>query len=41
MERFRQEFRNPDDTTVMNLAGHIAQMDVDKILAITYAVFVG
>jgi len=34
MERFRQEFRNPDDTTVMNLARHIAQMDVDKILAI-------
>ena len=34
MERFRQEFRNTDDTTVMNLARHIAQMDVDKILAI-------
>ena len=34
MERFRQEFRNPDDTTVMNLARHIAQMDVNKILAI-------
>ena len=34
MERFRQEFRNPDDIAVINLAGHIAQMDVDKILAI-------
>mgnify|MGYP000987020563 CR=1 FL=1 len=40
MERFRQEFRNPDDTTVMNSARHIAQMDVNKILAISnpYAV---
>ncbi len=34
MERFRQEFRNTDDIAVINLAGHIAQMDVDKILAI-------
>lgn len=34
MERFRQEFRNPDDTAVVNLANHIIQMDVNKILAI-------
>ena len=34
MERLRQEFRNTDDIAVINLAGHIAQMDVDKILAI-------
>ena len=34
MERFRQEFRNTDDIAVINLADHIAQMDVDKILAI-------
>ena len=34
MERFRQEFRNTDDIAVINLADHIAQMDVNKVLAI-------
>lgn len=34
MERFRQEFRNLSGDNVVNLANHVAQMDVDKILAI-------
>lgn len=34
MERFRQEFRNLSGDNVVNLANHIVQMDVDKILAI-------
>lgn len=40
MERFRQEFRNLSGDNVVNLANHIVQMDVDKILAINnpYAV---
>ena len=40
MERFRQEFRNLSSDNVVNLANHIVQMDVDKILAINnpYAV---
>ena len=40
MERLRQEFRNLSGNNVVNLANHIVQMDVDKILAINnpYAV---
>mgnify|MGYP000098698061 FL=1 len=40
MERLRQEFRNLSGDNVVNLANHIVQMDVDKILAINnpYAV---
>ena len=34
MERFRRAFQNSDDTAVINMAKHIAQMDVDTILAI-------
>lgn len=34
MERFRRAFQNSDDTAVINMAEHIAQMDVDTILAI-------
>lgn len=43
MERLRQEFRNLSGDNVVNLANHIVQMDVDKILAINnpYAVMKG
>ena len=40
MERFRRAFQNSDDAAIIKLAEHIAQMDVDTILAINnpYAV---
>lgn len=40
MERFRRAFQNSDNATIINLARHIAQMDVDTVLAINnpYAV---
>lgn len=34
MERFRRAFQNSDDAAIIKLAEHIAQMDVDTILAI-------
>ena len=34
MERFRRAFQNSDNATIIKLAEHIAQMDVDTILAI-------
>lgn len=34
MERFRRAFQNSDDAAIIKLAEHIAQMDVDAILAI-------
>lgn len=40
MERLRRAFQSSDDATIINLARHIAQMDVDTVLAINnpYAV---
>jgi len=34
MERFRRAFQNSDNAAIIKLAEHIAQMDVDTILAI-------
>lgn len=34
MERFRRAFQNSDDAAIIKLAEHIAQMDIDTILAI-------
>ena len=36
MERFRRAFQNSDDAAIIKLAEHIAQMDVDTILAINH-----